>query len=51
MGQSLAVTVSDHPRGTTAIPAQVFGAASEPFALGDGQTLSVTVNGGVIPPQ
>ena len=48
-GNALALTVSDHPRGTTAIPAQVIGAASEPFPLGDGQTLVVTVNGGAIP--
>jgi phage tail sheath protein FI len=48
-GNTLAVTIADHPRGTTAIPAQVIGSASEPFALADGQTLSITVNGGATP--
>jgi phage tail sheath protein FI len=46
---SLAVTIADHPHGLTAIPAQVLGAATEPFALADGQTLAVTVNGGAVP--
>jgi hypothetical protein len=48
-GNSLRVTVSDHPRGTTFIPAQVRGTASEPFAIANGATLSFTVNGGATP--
>jgi len=48
-GNAISVTIADHPQGTTAIPAQVTGAAAEPFALADGLTLNVTVNGGAIP--
>jgi uncharacterized protein len=48
-GNALSVTIADHPRATTAIPAQVVGTSAEPFALADGQTLDVTVNGGATP--
>lgn len=48
-GNDLSVTIADHPRGTSAIPAQIVGATSEPFALTDGDTLVVTVNGGATP--
>jgi uncharacterized protein len=48
-GNSLSVTIADHPRATTAIPAQVVGTNAEPFALADGQTLDVTVNGAGTP--
>lgn len=48
-GNALSVTVADHPRGTSAAPAQIIGANVEPFALTSGQTLQVTVNGGATP--
>ena len=48
-GNDLSVTIADHPRGTSAIPAQIVGANAEPFALANGNTLVVTVNGGAPP--
>jgi phage tail sheath protein FI len=48
-GNRLAVTVTDHPRATSAIPAQIIGANAEPFALSDGQSIVITVNGGSTP--
>ena len=48
-GNELRVTVRDHPRGTSFIPAQVQGANSEPFAIANGDTLDFTVNGGAAP--
>jgi len=48
-GNELAVTIVDHPRGTSAIPAQILGVNAEPFALSDGDTLDITVNGGATP--
>ena len=44
-GNALRVTVADHPRGTTPIPAQIVGTTAEPFALVAGQTFVVSVNG------
>ncbi|HEX8073057.1 MAG TPA: hypothetical protein VF546_24130 [Pyrinomonadaceae bacterium] len=44
-GDALSVAVLDHPRGTSLVGAQILGTTSEPFALADGQTLQVTVNG------
>lgn len=47
-GDSLSVAVIDNPRATSAIPAQVTGAA-EPFALGSlPQDLVITVNGAAV---
>jgi len=48
-GDALSVEVIDHPRGTSAIPAQIIGSAAEPFALTDGNTLEITVNGSTTP--
>lgn len=48
-GNDLSVTITDHPRGTSAIPGQIVGTTSEPFALANGDTLVVTVNGGATP--
>jgi len=48
-GRALAITIVDHPRGTTAIPAQIIGSVAEPFALVAGQTLDITVNGAAPP--
>jgi phage tail sheath protein FI len=48
-GNSLSVGVVDQPRGSSAVPAHVVGTAQEPFALADGETLQVTVNGAVAP--
>ena len=45
-GNGLSVAVLDNPLGSSDIPAQIVGASSEPFALTDGDTLSVEVNGG-----
>ncbi|HJQ24874.1 MAG TPA: hypothetical protein VKA60_13230 [Blastocatellia bacterium] len=44
-GNRLAVTITDHPRATSAVPAQIIGANAEPFVLADGQSIQVTVNG------
>ena len=44
-GNSLSVIVADHPRGGSTIPAQVVGSTAEPFALADGQSMAVAVNG------
>ena len=44
-GNSLTVTIVDHPRGSSALPAQIIGARQEPFSLADKQTLQITVNG------
>jgi phage tail sheath protein FI len=48
-GNNLTVTIVDHPRGTSAFPAQIISANVEPFALVNGQVLQVTVNGGTTP--
>ena len=48
-GDALRMSITDHPRGTSDIPAQIIGANREPFALVAGQTLVVTVNGGATP--
>jgi uncharacterized protein len=48
-GDALRLSITDHPRGTAEIPAQIIGANREPFALVDKQTLVVTVNGGATP--
>lgn len=45
-GNDLRITVTDHPRGTTQIPAQTVGTTAEPFPLVAGQTLVASVNGG-----
>ena len=44
-GNALSVIVVDHPRGGSTIPAQVVGSTAEPFALADGQSMAVAVNG------
>lgn len=46
-GNSLAVSIADHPRGSSFIPAQIIGltTAAEPFALTDGELLEITANG------
>ncbi|MBD2896954.1 hypothetical protein amrb99_59070 [Actinomadura sp. RB99] len=44
-GNTLSVRIADHPRAVVAVPAQVAGAATEPFALSDGQVLDIKVNG------
>lgn len=44
-GNALSVAIADHPRGTTAIPAQVQSATAEPYALVANQTLIVEANG------
>lgn len=48
-GDGITVIVADHPRGTSAIPAQLIGTAAEPFSLSPGDTLEITVNGGSAP--
>ncbi len=48
-GNQLAVTVTDHPRGTSAVPGQILGSAVEPFPLSDGDALDVVVNGAAVP--
>ena len=45
----LAISIVDHPSLSVDIPAQITGDEAEPFALADGQTLTVTVNGGATP--
>jgi hypothetical protein len=47
-GDALSVAVLDHARGNSLIAAQILGANPEPFALTDGQTLQVTVNGAAV---
>ncbi len=42
-GNALSVAVADHPLGSSDIPAQILGSAAEPFALTDGDALSVEV--------
>jgi tail sheath protein len=49
-GNSLGVAIADHPRASTAVPAQIVSGNAEPFALVDGDTLNVTVNGGAAIP-
>lgn len=44
-GGELDVLAVDHPRGSSAIPAQVIGALAEPFAIAAGDQLQVKVNG------
>ncbi|MFE0250662.1 hypothetical protein [Streptomyces sp. NPDC059010] len=46
-GNGLTVTVEDHPRGASAVPAQVIAAKGEPYALADGDTaqLQLTTRG------
>ena len=48
-GNGLSVIVADHPRASSAIPAQIIGTVTEPFnlapAVGVNQTLQVTANG------
>ncbi|QXJ21274.1 phage tail sheath family protein [Actinomadura graeca] len=44
-GNALSVRVADHPRAVVAVPAQVAGTRTEPFALTDGQVLEIKVNG------
>ena len=44
-GNSLAVSVADHPRGSSFIPAQIIGLTAEPFALTDGELLEIMANG------
>lgn len=48
-GNGLRITMQDHPRGILEVPAQVTGGTAGPFALANGQTLDVTVNGGASP--
>jgi hypothetical protein len=48
-GNALSVVIADHPRATSAIPAQVVSLDAAPFALAAGQTLSLTVNGVALP--
>lgn len=45
-GNALSVAVEDHPRGNSFLPAQILGSAAEPFALVNGQTLIVAIEGG-----
>ena len=49
-GNSLAVTISNHPRGSSFIPAQILSTAAEPFALTNGEQLQVTANGTPVTP-
>lgn len=44
-GDALSVSIVDNSRGTAAVPAQIRGTIAEPFALVDGQSLQVIVNG------
>lgn len=48
-GNELSVTITDHARGSSAIPAQIIGSNAEPFALSNGQLLQITVNGAITP--
>ncbi|HEY8943885.1 MAG TPA: hypothetical protein VIM73_06480, partial [Polyangiaceae bacterium] len=48
-GSQLEVSVLDHPRATSGVPAQITGAEAEPFALADGQTLGLLVDGATTP--
>lgn len=48
-GNGLRITMQDHPRGILEVPAQVAGGTAGPFALANGQTLDVTVNGAASP--
>jgi phage tail sheath protein FI len=45
----LAISIEDHPSLSVDIPAQIAGDEAEPFALANGQTLVVTVNGSATP--
>lgn len=44
-GNSLQVSIVDHPQTVSALPAQIVGAAVEPFALSDGLVLDIDING------
>jgi phage tail sheath protein FI len=44
-GNALSVVVVDHPRATSAIPAQVVSANAAPYALAASNALDLTVNG------
>ncbi|KUJ69062.1 hypothetical protein ACZ90_14575 [Streptomyces albus subsp. albus] len=44
-GNRLSVEISEHPRATAAVPAQLRGATTGPFALADKQTLEIRSNG------
>jgi phage tail sheath protein FI len=48
-GNELRVSVPEHPRGTSFLPAQVRGSTQEPFNVPNGNTLVLTVNGGATP--
>lgn len=48
-GNALAVQVFDHPRGLSAIPAQVASANAAPFTLANGQTLAAVIDGAAPP--
>ncbi|XXY13210.1 phage tail sheath C-terminal domain-containing protein [Sorangium sp. So ce216] len=48
-GNALSVVIADHPRATSAIPAQIVSANAAPFTLAVGQTLDLAVNGVLLP--
>jgi phage tail sheath protein FI len=45
----LRLSIEDHPRGESPLPAQAIGTNPEPFALAPGQTLVINVDGALAP--
>jgi uncharacterized protein len=48
-GNDLAVQIINHARGISAIPAQMLSVNAAPFALTDGATLDITIDGAAAP--